>query len=184
MNIEVQLTDKNDAYIIKNLYPLFLYDLSGHYGKLPNVHGIYEENDDFRTLSDQYEVQNIWWEKPGILFPYLILVDRIPAGFILIATSPHCNKGIDYFVNEFFLIQSLRGQGIAERAACIVFEKFKGNWELFTNPLDKNIVGQKFWRKTISNYTNGDYIEELGETFDGHKLIFRFDNSDKYLTSK
>jgi len=90
MNIEVQLTEKNDAYIIKNLYPLFLYDLSGHYGRLPNVHGIYEENDDFRTLSDQYEVQNIWWEKPGILFPYLILVDRIPAGFILIATPPHC----------------------------------------------------------------------------------------------
>ncbi|MFK9092603.1 GNAT family N-acetyltransferase [Bacillus salipaludis] len=179
MKIEVRLTDKNEAYIIKNLYPLYLYDLSVHYGNLPNRHGIYEDSDDFQTLSDQYEVQNIWWEKPDILFPYLTLVDRKPAGFILLATPPHCNKGIDYFINEFFLLQSLRGQGIAEQVANKVFEQFNGHWELFTNPSEKNIVGQKFWRKTISNYTNGNYIEEYGETFDGYKLIFRFDNTGK-----
>ncbi|WP_427109507.1 GNAT family N-acetyltransferase [Lysinibacillus xylanilyticus] len=178
MKIEIQLTDKNNGYVIKNLYPLYLYDLSGHYGNLPNVHGIYEDSDDFRTLIDQYEVQNIWWEKPDILFPYSILVDGIPAGFILIASPPHCNKGIDYFLNEFFLVQSLRGRGIAEHAANMIFEQFKGNWELFTNPLEKNIVGQKFWRKTISNYTSGDYSEEYGETFNGYQLIFRFINSE------
>ena len=179
MKIDVKLTDKSEAYIIKNLYPWYLYDLSGHYGRFPNIHGIYEDSDDFRTLNDQYEVQNIWWEKPDILFPHLILVDEMPAGFILIATPPYCNKGIDYFVNDFFLIQLLRGQGIAERVAIKVFDKFNGKWELFTNPLDKNIVGQKFWRKTISNYTNGVFIEEKGETFDGYKLIFRFDNTGK-----
>lgn len=89
MKIDVHLTDKGEAYIIKNLYPLYLYDLSGHYDRVPNVHGIYEDSDDFRTLNDQYEVQNIWWEKPGILFPYVISVDGIPAGFSLIATPPH-----------------------------------------------------------------------------------------------
>lgn len=179
MKIDVQLTGKNEAYIIKNLYPLYLYDLSVHYGRVPNIHGVYEDNNDIRTLNDQYEVQNIWWEKPDILFPYLILVDGIPSGFMLIATPPHCNNGIDYFVNEFFLIQSLRGKGIAERVANIVFDQFNGNWELFTNPLKENIVGQKFWRKTISNYTNGAYVEEEGETFDGSKLIFRFNNIKK-----
>ncbi|WP_100404274.1 GNAT family N-acetyltransferase [Bacillus solitudinis] len=184
MKIDVQLTDENQAYIIKNLYPLYLYDLSGHYGRLPNVHGVFEDGDDFRTLNDQYVVQNIWWEKPDVLFPYLIFVDGIPAGFVLIATQPHCNKGIDYFVNEFFLIQSVRGKGIAERVANIVFDQFIGNWELFTNPLEKNIVGQRFWRKTISNYTNGVFIEEKGETFDGDKLIFRFNNIGKHSNSK
>ncbi|WP_078553503.1 GNAT family N-acetyltransferase [Bacillus alkalicellulosilyticus] len=179
MKIDVQLTDKNQAYIIKNLYPLYLHDLSGHYGNKPNVHGVFEDSDDFRTLNDQYDVQNIWWEKPEILFPYLILVDGIPAGFVRIATPPHCNKGIDYFVSDFFLLQSFRGKGIAERAANLVFEQFIGNWELFTNPLEKNIVGQSFWRKTISNYTNGAFIEEKGETFDGYKLIFRFNNTGK-----
>ncbi|MNZ53225.1 hypothetical protein D3C78_710970 [compost metagenome] len=57
----------------------------------------------------------------------MILVNGIPAGFILIATPPHCNKRIDYFVDEFFLIQSLRGQGIAERAANRYLNNLKGN---------------------------------------------------------
>ncbi|KRG14688.1 GNAT family N-acetyltransferase [Lederbergia galactosidilytica] len=170
---------KTHNYIIKNLYPFYLYDLSGHYDRFPNAHGIYEDSDDFQTLSDQYKVQNIWWEKPDVLFPFLIKVNGKPAGFILIASPPYCNKRIDYFVNEFFLIQSLRGQGIAEQAANQVFEQFEGNWELFTNPSEKNIVGQKFWRKTITNYTNGVYKEEKGETFDGYKLIFRFNNLRK-----
>ena len=176
MKIEVRLTEMCEAYIIKNLYPLYLYDLSGHYERLPNVHGIYEESDDVKTLQEQYGIQNIWWEKPDVLFPYLILSEGTPAGFILIATPPYCNKGIDFFVNEFFLIQSLRGKGIAESAANIVFDQFKGKWELFTNPLEKNIAGQKFWRKCLSNYTKGAFTEINGETFNGFQTIFRFDN--------
>lgn len=101
MVIKVQLINKNEAYIIKNLYPLYLYDLSEHYVRFPNAHGIYEESDEFKTLSDQYEVQNIWWEKPDCLYPYLIFVEDKPAGFILIATPPYCSEGIDYFVNDF-----------------------------------------------------------------------------------
>ena len=102
-------------------------------------------------------------KKPDILFPFLILLDGKSAGFILIATPPHCNKGIDYFINEFFLLQSLRGPGIAEHAANKVFEQFNGEWELFTNPLEKNIVGQKFWRKTISNYDNPIFKREIDD---------------------
>lgn len=75
MNIQVRLTSKEDPYIIKNLYPLFLYDLSEHYVTYPNIHGIYEPSDEFKTLADQYEVQKIWWEKPGCLYPFLVVVD-------------------------------------------------------------------------------------------------------------
>lgn len=52
----------------------------------------------------------------------------------------------------------------------MVFEQLKEHG----NPLEKNMAGQKFWRKTISNYTDGAYVEEFGETFDGHKLIYRY----------
>ncbi|WP_235848967.1 MULTISPECIES: hypothetical protein [Bacillaceae] len=109
----------------------------------------------------------------------MISVNDIPVGFILIATPPHCNKGIDFFINEFFLLQSLRGKGVAEKAAKMVFQHHKGNWELFTNPSEKNIVGKKFWRKTVANYTNGVYVEKEEDTFDGYKLVFRFNNSEK-----
>lgn len=181
MKIDVRLATKEEAYIIKNMYPLYLHDLSGHYGLIeghtPNRHGIFEDSNDYTTLQDQYDVQNIWWEKPNCLYPYLISVDDIPAGFELVATPPYCTLGIDFFVNDFFLMQPFRGNGIAQCAATKVFEMFRGKWELFTNPADKNVVGQKFWRKTVSNYAKGNYEEVLGPTHDGNKLIFRFCNT-------
>ena len=183
MNINVKLTDQDEAYIIKNMYPLYLHDLSGHYGlipgHIPNLHGIFEESNEYRTLTDQYDVQKIWWEKTNCLYPFLIRVDDIPAGFALIATPPHCAKGTDYFVNDFFLMQPFRGKGVAEYSAIQVFDKFKGNWELHTNPSERKTIGQKFWRKTVSNYTSGNYNEESEMTFDGYKLVFRFNNSNE-----
>ncbi|MHA6531864.1 hypothetical protein [Paenibacillus sp. BAC0078] len=183
MNIEVNLASHAEAYIIKNLYPLYLHDLSGHYGltggTVLNRHGIFEESPELRTLADQYDVQSIWWEKPGVLFPFLFRIDGIPAGFAFVATPPHCAKRVDFFMNEFFVLQPFRGTGYAQQAAMQVFERFQGQWELFTNPAEKNIVGQKFWRKTVSAYTGGHYEEKLSETFNGHMLVFRFNNAPK-----
>ncbi len=46
--------------------------------------------------------------------------------------------------------------------------------------LPKNLKGQKFWRKTVSSYTNINCDESTGQTVHGEKLIFRFNNK-KYL---
>lgn len=59
----------------------------------------------------------------------------------------------------------------------VLFDKFSGRWELYTNTLSKNINGQKFWRKTISSYTNNNYDESIGQTVHGEELLFRFNNS-------
>lgn len=180
MNIELKLTNKDEAYVIKNMYPLYLHDLSGHYGlggeHTPNEHGIFEPSPDYKTLQDQYNVQNVWWEKPECLYPFLMIVDGIPAGFAFIATPPYCSQGTNFFVHDFFLMQPFRGVGVAEHAASTIFGMFKGNWELFTNPSEKNKIGQSFWRKTVANYTEGNYREMYGHTFDGYKLIFQFSN--------
>lgn len=181
MNVATLLTGEREAHIIKNMYPLYLHDLSEHYGgaagHMPNRHGIFEDSDEYRTLQDQYDVQNVWWEKKDCLYPFLITVDDLPAGFVLIATPPHCSKGTDYFVHEFFVLRPFRGFGVAEQAAALSFDRFRGKWELFTNPAPKNVVAQRFWRRTVSNYTHGKYEEIQEHTFDGEKLVFRFTNS-------
>ncbi|WP_150268352.1 GNAT family N-acetyltransferase [Paenibacillus tepidiphilus] len=180
MNVHLELTDPSKSYIIKNLYPLYLHDLSGHYeledGPQLNAHGIFEDDEEVRTLAEQYHVQNIWWDKPGCLYPFLIRAGKLPAGFALVATPPHCAAGTDYFLNDFFVLQPFRGKGIAGQAALQVFRRFRGNWELFTNPAEKNVAGRKFWQRTIAAYTGGNYEEEYRETFDGYKLAFRFNN--------
>lgn len=176
MEVKVVLVNDENSNIIKNIYPLYLHDLSEHYGNLPNEYGIYED-EPMKTLIEQYDVQNIWFEKPDILFPYIIMVDEKPAGFMLIATAPYVPKTTDYYVNEFFLLRPYRGKNIGEIAARLVFNKFLGRWELHTNSMSTNLKGQKFWTKTVSNYTNNNYNKSVGQTVHGERLIFRFNNS-------
>ncbi|AJS58856.1 acetyltransferase [Paenibacillus sp. IHBB 10380] len=175
----VYLTDPSTKFIINNLYPLYLHDLSEIWGWLPNKYGVYEE-DGTQTLNEQNKVFDIWWEKPSILFPYLIKVNEIPAGFALVATPPYTPHGSDYYLNEFFLLRPFRGKGIAENAAKEVFNNHMGSWELQTNPTEANVRAQNFWKKTIKGYAGDTYKEECGETTnDGLKLIFRFNNNSK-----
>lgn len=175
MEIETILANEQTANIIRNIYPLYLHDLSEIYGNIPNDYGIYEE-ESIKTLNEQYYIQDTWFQKPELLFPFIIFVDRRPAGFNLVATGGYAPKGTDYFVYEFFLLRPYRGKNIAEIAAKQVFDKFRGKWELYTNPTTLNKRGQSFWNKTINNYTSGNFERSFGTTFDGEKLIFRFNN--------
>ena len=86
VNVETILADKDKANIIRNIYPLYLYDLSEIYGNIPNKYGIYE-NESVKTLDEQYHIQDVWFKKQGELFPFIIFVDKNPAGFILVFTG-------------------------------------------------------------------------------------------------
>ncbi|WP_054955556.1 GNAT family N-acetyltransferase [Paenibacillus dakarensis] len=176
MSVSIELTDQSTKFIINNLYPLYLHDLSEIWGWKPNKYGVYEDGDTL-TLHEQNKVFDIWWEKESILFPYLIRADDIPAGFALVATPPYTPHGSDYYMNEFFVLRPFRGQGAAEAAAVQVLDKHKGTWELQTNPGEGNKRAQSFWRRTINQYTSGSYQEKYDDTTnDGHKLIFQFEN--------
>ncbi len=177
MDVNVQLSTVDDKYIINNIYPLYLHDLSEIWGNKPNRYGIYEDNDTM-TLSEQHKVFDIWWEKPSVLFPFLITVDGLPAGLAFVATPPYipCPPNINYYLNEFFLLRPFRGIGVGEEAARQVFEHFTGNWELQTGSMERNRKAQMFWRKILASYTDGKYSESHVEYEDRNMLVFRFAN--------
>jgi len=177
MEVEVILAADASSNIIRNLYPLYLYDLSEIYGDVPNQYGIYED-ESVKTLTEQYCSQDIWFNEPNILFPFIIYANKKPAGFALISTGKYAPKETDYYVYEFFLLRPYRGKNIAEIAAIQIFNQFKGKWEIYTNPTSTNKKGQSFWHKTINNYTLGKFQQFIGPTFDGEKLIFKFNNKD------
>ena len=178
MDINVQLSTIDQKFIINNIYPLYLHDLSEVWGNKPNRFGIYEENE-VMTLTEQNKVFDIWWEKPSVLFPYLITVDGLAAGLAFVATPPYIpfSPNVDYYLNEFFLMRPFRGMGVGEEAARQVFDRFKGNWELQTGAMQRNIKAQMFWRKTLAAYTNEQYSEGYGEYPGvGKKIVFQFTN--------
>ena len=46
MRVELALSDEDDAYIVKNLWPLYLQDISEFEASRPNRHGLLIEGDD------------------------------------------------------------------------------------------------------------------------------------------
>jgi predicted acetyltransferase len=178
MDIKVVLSNEDTAYIIRNLFPLYLHDLSEFDGTLPNEHGILEPTP-VRTLVEQGEIFKNRWEMLNVFFPFLIFVDGRPAGFDLVATQPYVRaSSVDYIVHDFFLLCPYRGKGIGEQAATEVFGKFHGRWEVYV--MLKNVQAQAFWRKTITKYMSGQFQEEIGRTplYADDMLIFRFNNRE------
>lgn len=175
MKIEIKLTDNTNCFIIKNMYPLYLHDISGIHGILPNEYGIFEE-EPIRTLAEQYDIQQVWFENPNVLYPYLIVVDNIPAGFCLVGSGIYVAKGVDYLVYETFLLSPFRGKSIAYQAMIEIFEKHHGKWSLFTHLVENNIRAKTFWYKTIGGYTENQYTTEEKIIDEMFKLVFRFDN--------
>jgi RimJ/RimL family protein N-acetyltransferase/predicted acetyltransferase len=174
--VETVLATEETANIIRNLYPLYLHDLSEIYGNVPNEYGIYEE-EPIKTLAEQYSVQNTWFEKPGLLYPYITYVNKQPAGFALVSTKQFAPDGLDTYLFEFFLLRPYRGKLVAETAAKQVFDRFKGSWGVFTGPTTQNKRAQAFWYQTIHDYTNGQFSAIVGPSFDGEKLKFKFNNN-------
>lgn len=176
MKIEVKLViQREDSNIIKNMYPLYLHDLSGIHGVLPNKYGIFEEAD-IKTLEEQYDVQQIWFEHPEELFPYLIIVDDIPAGFCLVGSGKYVPKGIDFYVFETFLLNPFRGKSISFKAILDIFDKHSGKWMFYTHATDINNRAKGFWCKTLLAYTSGNYVLEKQIIDNMPKLVFTFEN--------
>jgi predicted acetyltransferase len=176
MKVELRLTDDGDAHIIKNLWPLYVHEVSEFGGGLPNRHGLILEGDTIKSLTEQGETQSAWWRRPESLFPYLILVDGRPAGFNLVATHPSIPQEIDadFEVHEFFVVHADRGKGVAVRAAREGFDRHRGRWEVVTYPTHAQAIA--FWRRVLGDYTRGDYRERQGEHPWGPRVIWNFDN--------
>lgn len=176
MKIELALTGRKDAYLLKNLYPLYIHDISEFEEIAPNRHGVLGDDPALKTLGEQGERQREWWRKPEALFPYLILADGRPVGFDLISTRPYLPEGIaaDFVVHGFFLVHAYRGRGVGEAAAIEGFERHPGTWEVVTYPPHARAVA--FWRKVLRRYAPGDFAENEVDHPWGRKVAFTFDN--------
>lgn len=180
MDVQLVLADQTDAYIIKNMYPLYLHDLSEFDGECPNEHGIL--TDPVRDLVAQGHLFDTFWQEQDV-YPYLIVVDDTPAGFNIIARRPRVPvDGIDAVVQEFFLMHAFRGIGVGEKAAIQGFDQFHGRWEVVTYPNHPRAIA--FWRKVMRMYVSDHFTETEGNHPWGRKVIFRFDNRGSHKRDK
>ncbi|MGQ0552983.1 MAG: GNAT family N-acetyltransferase [Planctomycetota bacterium] len=173
--VEVLLTARAEAQPIQNLFPLYLHDIASYEHKPPNRHGVLADDDRMRTWDELLEGQAAWWEKPGVLFPYLINATSLPAGFLFIASGPYVpTPSSDFVVHEFFIAHAWRGSGVAAEAIRQGCARHRGRWEVATWPKASRALA--FWRKTLPTCASGAVRETEEDHPWGRRVVFRFDN--------
>src|SRR6185312_8660054 len=111
-----------DRELIRNLYPLYLHDLSAFTD--------FYDVDDRGVFFPDY--LSDWLDRSSpLLHPLVFREGGRPAGFALVgqAPYPHMTPGRDYRMCEFFVLNRCRRRGVGRRAAHAVFAMFPGVWE-------------------------------------------------------
>ena len=127
-----------------------------------------------------YAPLDYYWEESG-RFAFLVRGDGRLAGFALLRRGT-CFPERDVLsddsgmmITEFIVMRKYRHQGIGKQVARELFEHYPGRWEVAELP--QNAAGLAFWRKTIGEYTRGDYEEVLLDNERWHGPVQVFDNN-------
>lgn len=132
---------------VKNIYPMYLHDLSEFGEELYklNQHGQWEP-----------DYLPSWLSDPNA-HPLILRWKGQPVGFAFVAQAPFgsISSNIDYRMSEFFILRRYRRKYIGKQAAFAIFDRFPGRWEV--TELPGNSPALFFWRDVISEYTGGQF---------------------------
>ena len=159
-----------DYPTIQNMARFYVYDLSRDCGfisgewELP-ANGLYESFDFKSYFQDDTKKA------------FLIKVEKELAGFALIDQCK-INPKTNWNIGEFFILAKFQGKGIGKEIAHQLWQKHPGLWEVAVIPENKS--GARFWKKTINDFTAGDYSRRIKNVqYDKHqpkRIIFSFDS--------
>ena len=143
--------------VLRNLYSLYLHDLSAY------TKGLQISEDG----SYEFDSFSLIWEKEGVT-PYFIIAGGKLAGFILILEAPFTKK-VDKVINDFFILNPFRGIGVANAAVSEIFADNKGSY--YISQLVKNQKAVSFWKKVYQQ--KGIIFEEQSEVEDGEEVVYQ-----------
>jgi predicted acetyltransferase len=147
MNFELIYAPKDCIDVIRNLMQFYIYDFSEYMDYDVEENGLYKA---YPNLEE-------YWKEEGCKFPYIIKKGKKYVGFILVnklKTDKDC-----FSIAEFFIMKKYRREGIGKAAARQLFTLYKGDWQVHQR--ENNIPAQKFWRKVINEYADGQFSERL-----------------------
>ncbi|GAA0126826.1 GNAT family N-acetyltransferase [Clostridium sp. CTA-19] len=133
-SIELIPVKVETKHILENLMTLYLHDLSEFADDLKiNINGKFEyDGVDLYITQDE-------------LKPFFIYLEDDIVGFILLNTGRYVPKGVDFVVNEFFILKTFRRKGISTLAIKKLFDNNKGKYKI--GQLANNKIAIHFWKK-------------------------------------
>lgn len=155
MNVSVEKVTLNEKNNLEKLVQLYLHDLSLYFSI----------TFDSKVCEYEYDL-NKYFDKN---YAYFIKSDNDILGFVLIDDNLECN----YEISEMFVLNNYKKKNVGEEAAKKIFDIYKGNWTIKAVPLSP--IAESFWKKTVNNYTNGNFrLEHTGKY---NRAEFYFNNN-------
>ena len=154
MDIILEEIELEKNCIFDNLMQLYLHNISLSFPM------------DFDSNTGMYKYDNIekYFENDNNK-AFFILKENEIAGFMLIDLLNEKN-----IVQEMFILNNYKRKGVGKIAIDILFNKFKGNWEIRSLPCAD--IAEKFWISSVKNYTNDNFNLEYVGKFNRAVLTF------------
>jgi len=149
---------ESEKTILRNLYSLYLHDLS----KFSSMIDLEIDG------SFKYESLDKFWDIDGIS-PYFIKLEGSIIGFILLLERPFLTEENDLVINDFFIINKYKGKGVAAQAAAKLFEAKQGQY--FVIQVIENKRAVSFWRNLYIELNIN--INEKQELIDGEQCLIQ-----------
>ena len=157
MQISVRSAEQSERDIIDTLLQYYLHDFSEFEAVEMDPQGRYT-----------YPYLDMYWQDPQ-RYPFLITIQDNIAGFALVQQELDPANGNTFMdLSEFFVLRVFRHQGIGNKAATILWEKFPEAWQV--RVLHSNKPAYPFWQHAISRYTHDQFEEQA--TKDGITFTF------------
>ena len=154
MNVQLEEVTADNLQILRNLAVLYRYDLMPAFYQYIaacdlNEFGTFDEG---KRTHDESSTSWDWViGDPGKTCAFLIRADDQLAGFAAICMPPYCHPSVSFCVQDFFVLNKFRRTGVGQQAAFMLFDRFKGIWELEFGK--RNLAAAAFWRRVIPQYT-------------------------------
>jgi len=157
----IEKVDYENKQVLKNLYQLYLHDLSVYIDEDIDAAGLYD-----------VDFINEFWETEG-LSAFFIKSNARVLGFILLQNGKYAPpSGEDYYISEFFILRKYRRNAVGKRAVEKLFDVFPGKYLLCEIPT--NNLAIIFW-KSIYLQFKLDFKESLEDLQGGEFLFQRFE---------
>lgn len=139
-HVEVAPATREQAPIIANLFELYAHDFSEFFNIRIGPDGRFG-----------YAPLPLYWQEPH-RYPFLIRADGELAGFVLVQQGSRISGAVETWdVAEFFVLRGWRRRGVGLRAACQVWQRFAGPWEVRVQ--ESNTKARLFWQRAVEEYT-------------------------------
>ena len=129
---------KEQKQFFKNINQKYLYEMTNFYPDQMDEKGNYNYG-----YFDEYFIDPK--RKAFFIYNHDTLF-----GFVMINPYSLIDKKTDYTMAEFTIFPSYRKKGYATKAVNLIFESFKGEWEIKYNI--NNLPAKNFWSKITKKF--------------------------------